>query len=150
MCSVSRTKCVVYKYVAQRSQLFAECFAVLCLFCSVTCILKKDNISVFHSCDCSLCVLADYVSVCSEFYFLSEQFGKACSHRCERHLRLRLSLRFSEVGAKDNFSAVSDQFFNRRKCCNKTVFVRNLSVFQRYIKITANKDFFALYIDIVN
>ncbi len=49
VCSVSCTKCIVYKYITKRSKFFAECISVLCLFCSVTCILKKNTSPSFIS-----------------------------------------------------------------------------------------------------
>ena len=51
-------------------------------------------------------------------------------------------LYFSKMGAKDNFSAVCDQFLDGRKCCNETVFICDLAIFQRYVEITSVQGLF--------
>ena len=71
---MSCSKCIIYKYITKRCKIFAECFTILCLFCSVTCIFKKDNISIFHSFNCCFCIWSYYFRICCEFYFLSEKF----------------------------------------------------------------------------
>ena len=71
MCSMSRTKCIIYKYIAKRSKFFREGFTILCLFCSVTCVFKKDHVAILHCCNGCFCILADNVSVCCKFYFLT-------------------------------------------------------------------------------
>ena len=150
VCTVCGSECVVYIYVAQRSQLLAEFIFVLCLFCTVTCILKKDHIAVFHCLNSSLCVWSDYLRIRSKFYFLSKQLGKARCHRCQRQLRFRLSLRFSEMRTQDDSSSVSDQFFDRRQSCYQTVFVGNLSIDQRNVEVTSYQNFLAFYINVIN
>ena len=40
VCSVSCTKCIIYKYITDRSKILRECFTVLCLLRSETCVLK--------------------------------------------------------------------------------------------------------------
>ena len=120
---MSSTKCVVYENISQRSKFFGEIIFVLCLFCTITCILKKNYIAIFHSSNSSFCIFTNYVIICCEFYFLSQKFRKANSNRCQRKFRFRLSFWLTKVGAKDYLSAISDQFFDGRKCCNKTVLI---------------------------
>ena len=80
---MSSTKCVIYKYIAERSKLFGECIAVLGLFCSVTGVLKKDNVAVFHGLYGCFCVRSDSFRICCEFYFPSKKLGKSYCYRCE-------------------------------------------------------------------
>jgi hypothetical protein len=54
------------------------------------------------------------------------------------------------VAAKDNLSAVSDQFLNCRKSCNQTILVGDNASLQRYVKIAAAKDAQAFYVDVIN
>ena len=70
--SVSCTKRIVYEYIAERSKLLAEFIFILCLFCAVTCIFKKNYISVIHCFYCSLCVWSYYFRICCKFHFLSK------------------------------------------------------------------------------
>ena len=148
--SVSCSKCIVYKYVAKGSKLFAELILVLCLFCTITCVLKKNYIAIFHLCYSSFCVRSYYLRICCKFYFLAKKLRKTNCYRCKRKLRFRLSLRFSKVGAKDNFSAVCDQFLDCRKSSYKTVLICDLSILKRNVEVASYKYFLSFYIDIVN
>ena len=143
------TKCIIYKYVSKRSKFFGESLSVLCLFCTITCILKKNNISIFHSGYCCFCIVAYYVSICCKFYFLSKKFGKTNCNRCQRKFWFWLSFWLTKMRTKNDFSTIFDQFLDGRKSCYKTVFICDLAIFQRYIEIAAYKNFFALYIDII-
>ena len=147
---MSGTESVVYKNVAQGSQLFGESFAVLGFFCSVTGILKKDNVSVLHSFYCCFCIRSNHFGICCKFYFLAKQLGKTCCNRCQRQLRLGFSLRLSKMGAKDNLSSVCDQLFDSRKRCNQTVFICDFAFLQRYVEVASAKDAFSFYVDIIN
>ena len=148
--SVSGTESVVYKYVAERSEIFGERFSVLRLFRSVTGVLQKDYIAVLHSLYSSLCVGANYLRIRSELHFLAQQLGKTGSNGSQRQLRLRLSLGLSKMGAQDYLSAVSDQLLNGGKRCNQTVLIGDLSILQRNVEVTSAENSFSLYIDIIN
>lgn len=52
-------------------RIFAECFAVLCFFCTVTCIFKKNYISIIHCFYSSLCVWSYYFRISSKLNFLT-------------------------------------------------------------------------------
>ena len=143
------TKCIVYKYICQRSQVFGKCLFVLCLLCTVTGIFKKNYFSVFHSFYRCLCVITNYIGIRCKFDFLSQKFGKTFCYWCKRQLWLWLSFWLSEMGAKNDFPAVSNQLFNGRKCCHKTVFICDLTILQRYVEITANQYLLAFYINII-
>ena len=73
VCTVCGSECIIYKYVTQRSQLFAESLAVFCLLCSVTGIFKKDHITVLHSLNSCLCVRSYYLRISRKFHFLSQK-----------------------------------------------------------------------------
>ena len=79
---MSCSECIIYKYITKRGKIFAECLTILCLFCSITCILKKDNVSVLHSCNCSSCIWSYNFRICCKFNFLSKKFGKSYCNRC--------------------------------------------------------------------
>ena len=148
--SVSSSECIIYEYIAERSKFFAELVFVLCLFCTVTCVLKKNYIAIFHLCYSSFCVRSYYLRICCKFYFLAKKLRKTNCYRCKRKLRFRLSLRFSKVGAEDNFSAVCDQFLDCRKSSYKTVLICDLSILKRNVEVASYKYFLSFYIDIVN
>ena len=148
--SVSGSECIVYEYITKRSKVFAELIFILCLFCTVTCILKKNYIAILHLSYSSFCVWSYYLRICCKFHFLSKKLRKTNSYRCKRKLRFRLSLRFSEVGAEDNLSAVCDQFLDCRKSSHKTILVCDLSILKRNVKVTSYKYSLSFYIDIIN
>ena len=74
MCSVSGTKCIVYKYVAKRSKFLAEFITVLSLFCTITSVLKKNDLAVFHVSYCCFYSVIYNNRAWNEFHFLSEKF----------------------------------------------------------------------------
>ena len=143
------TKSIVYKYICQRSQVFGKCLFVLCLLCTVTSIFKKNYFSVFHSFYRCLCVVTNYIGIRCKFDFLSQKFGKTFCYWCKRQLWLWLSFWLSEMGAKNYFAAVFDQLLDRRKRCLDTCFIRDISVFQRYVKIASYQDAFPFYVNVV-
>ena len=71
-------------------QLFGECFAVLCLFCSVTCVLKKYNISVVHSLYSRFCVRPYNFRISCDFTSCPSSSESLTATRCKRKPRLRL------------------------------------------------------------
>ena len=150
MRSVRGSKGVVYKYIAQGSQLFAELLAVLGLLCAVTGVLKKDHIAVFHGLYRCLCVWSHNFRISGKFYFLTQKFGQAYCHRRQGKFRNRLSLGLAKMGTKDNLSTVSDQFLDGGKSRYQTVLVSDLSVDQRYVEIASYQDFLSFYINVVN
>ena len=84
VCSVGCTKCVVYEYIAKGSQIFAELITVFGFFCTVTCVFKKDNFSVFHCLySCSDSIINNNRAR-NEFNFLSEKLCKTFCNRCKR------------------------------------------------------------------
>jgi hypothetical protein len=89
---VRRTKSVVYKYIAQRSQIFGEGFAVLGLFDSVTGILQKDHVAVRHCVYGSLHAVVYHNIAWHKLHFFIKQLGQPLSYRRKRKLRLWLSL----------------------------------------------------------
>ena len=148
--SVSCTKCVVYKYVTKRSKFFAEFITILCLFCTITSILKKNDLAVFHiSYCCFYCVIYNNRAR-NEFNFLTEKLCETFCDRCKRKFRFRLSLRFSEMGAKDNLSTICNKLLDCRKSCYQTVLICNFTVLQRYIEVASYEDFLAFYVDVIN
>ena len=150
MCSVSSTKSVIDKDICQGSKLLGELLPVLGLLCSVASILKQNHIPVLHRLNSSLCVRADNVIVRCKLYFLSEQLAQACSNRSQGKLRIRDSLRFSKMRAKDNPSAVCNQLLDRRKCCYQTVLIRDLAILQRNVEVAADQNSLAFYVDVIN
>ncbi len=147
---MSSTESIVYEDICQRSELFGELLAVLCLFLAITGILKENNIAVLHSGNSCPCVLADNIVIFCEDNFLAQALGQALCDGSQRHLGLGLALRLAEVGAKDNLAAVSDELFDGGKCCDDTVIVCDLAGLERYVEIAAAKDAFALHINIIN
>ena len=148
--SMGGSESVVYKYVAEGSQIFGESLSVLGLFRSVTGVLQQDHIAVLHGLNRSFCIGAYHFRIRSELHFLAKQFGKTDSNGSQGQLRLRLSLGFSKMGAQNYLSAVSDQLLNGGKRCNQTVLVGDLSILQRNVEITSAENSFSLYIDIIN
>ena len=51
--------------------------------------------------------------------------------------------------AENYFSAVSDQFFDRRKSSYQTVLICDFSIDQRNIEVASYKDSFSFYVDII-
>ena len=147
---MSSSECIIYEYVCKGSKILAESFSVLCFFCTITCIFKKNDFSVVHSVYCCFYCVVNNNRACNKFYFLSKKLRKTNCYRCKRKLRLRFSLRFSQVRAENDLSAVSNQFLNSRKSCHKTVFVCDLSLFQRHVKVASYQNLLAFYIDIIN
>ena len=76
MSTVCGSECIVYEYVTQGSQFFAELLTVFGLFCTVTGVLQKDYISVFHSLNSCFCVRSYNLRICCKFNFLSKKLGK--------------------------------------------------------------------------
>ena len=150
VCSVSSTKCIVYEHITQRCQIFTECFAIFGFFSTVTSVFKQNNFSIFHSFYSCFCVRSYDFRISCKFYFLTKQFRETYCYRCQREFRFRFSLWFAQMRAKDYFSAVRDQFFDSWQSCYETVFVCDLAIFQRYVKVTADQDSFAFYVDIIN
>ena len=144
------SKSVIDKYIAKRSQLFAELFAVLGLFCTVTGVLKKDHIAVFHGFYCCLCIGAYNFRISGKCHFLSKKFGQTSCHRRQGKFRNRLSLRLAQMGTQDHLSAVSDQLFDGGKRCHQTVLICDLSVDQRHVKIASYQYSFSFHIDIID
>ena len=147
---MSCSESVVYEYICEGSKFLGECFAVLCLFFAITCVLKKNNIAVLHSRNSCFCVLADYIVISCKYNFLAEKFGKACSNRSQRKFRLRLALRLAEVAAKDDLAAVGDQLLDCRKSSDQTILIGDDAGFQRNVEIAAAKNAQAFYVDIIN
>ena len=143
------TESVIDKHIGQGSQLFGEGLAVLCLFDAIASVLQQDHLAVFHSFYSCLRVRADNVVVRGEFHFLTQQFGQAHGHRCQRKFRLRLALRLAQMGAEDDFSAVRDQFFDGRKRSNQTILVCDFSFFQRHVEVAADQNALTLYLNII-
>ena len=143
------SECIVYEYVTQGSQFFAELLTVFGLFCTVTGVLQKDYISVFHSLNSCFCVRSYNLRICCKFNFLSEKLGKANCNRCKRKLWFWFSFRFSKMRAENYFSAVSDQFFDGWKSCYQTVLICDFSIDQRNVEVTSYKDSFSFYVDII-
>ena len=86
---------------------FAELLAVLGLFRSVSCVLEKNNVAVFHFGNRCLRVLTDYAIICGETQPLCPSSSdKALCNGRKRKLRLRLALRLTEVRAEDHPAAV--------------------------------------------
>ena len=149
MYTMCGSECIVYEYVAQGSQLFGEFLAVLGLFLAITGVLKKNNVSVLHGLDSCLGVRSDNLGICSKLDFLAKMLGKTYSYRRKRKLRLRLTLRLAKMRAEDNLSAVGDQFFDGGKCSHDTVFVCDLSVLQRNVKVAADQDSLSLNVNVI-
>ena len=84
VCSVSCTKCIIYEYITKGSKFFAELFTVLCFFCTVTCILKKNNISVFHISYCCSYSVINNNRTRNEFNFLSKKLCETFCNWCKR------------------------------------------------------------------
>ena len=84
VCTVCCSECIVNKYVAKRSEIFTECIFILCLFCSVTCVFKEDNISIFHLSYCCFRIWSNNFRISCKFYFLSQQFAQSYCNRCQR------------------------------------------------------------------
>ena len=61
VCSVSRTECVIYKYICIRSELLSKISTVLSLSCIKSGVLKKNCIAGLKSRNLSLSILADNV-----------------------------------------------------------------------------------------
>ena len=149
MRSVRGSKGVVYKYIAQGSQLFAELLAVLGLLRTVTGVLKKDHIAVFHGFYRCLCVWSHNFRISGKFYFLAQKLGQAYCHRRQGKFRNRLSLGLAKMRTKDNLSSICDQLLDGGKSCYQTVLVSDLSIDQRYVEIASYQDFLSFYINIV-
>ena len=97
VCSVSSTKCIIYEYIAKGSKFFTELISVLCFFCTITCIFKKNNFSVFHVSYCCFYGIINNNRARNEFNFLSQKLCETFCNRCKRKFRFRLSLRFAKV-----------------------------------------------------
>ena len=78
---MSCSESIVDKYISERSKFLGELFAVLCLFLAITCILKKNNIAILHSCYSCLSILADNIVISCAYYFLAKELGKTYSNR---------------------------------------------------------------------
>ena len=98
VCAVRGSKSVIDKYIAKRSQLFAELFAVLGLFCTVTGVLKKDHVAVFHGFYCCLCIWSYNFRISGKCHVLSKKLGQTSCHRRQGKFRNRLSLRLAPDG----------------------------------------------------
>ena len=149
MSTVCGSECIVYEYVTQGSQFFAELLTVFGLFCTITGVLQKNYISVFHSLNSCFCVRSYNLRICCKFNFLSEKLRKANCNRCKRKLWFWFSFRFSKMRAENYFSAVSDQFFDRRKSSYQTVLICDFSIDQRNVEVASYKDSFSFYVDII-
>ena len=136
MCSVSCTKCIIYKYIADRSEIFRKRFTILCFFRTETCILKKNNITILHICYCSSCIIANNCVISSKLYFLTKKFWKSLCNRCKWKCCI-WSLRFSEMWTKNNLTTISDKLLDCRKCSNKTCLICYSVSIKWYIKITS-------------
>ena len=40
------TKCIIYKNITDGCQILRECLSVLSFLCTVTCVLKKNNLTI--------------------------------------------------------------------------------------------------------
>ena len=139
MCSVGGTECVAYIVVCEVSQLFAELLAVLCLLSSTkTCVLKKNDISLFHCVHSLCCSFAGYIVIGYENNFFSEFLGKALCNRCKGFSLVRSVFNFSEVGAENYLAAIVDQLLDRRESRVDTCLICDLAVLKRYIEIAAD------------
>ena len=147
---MSSSECIIYEYVCKGSKILAESFSVLCFFCTITCIFKKNDFSVVHSVYCCFYCVVNNNRACNKFYFLSKKLRKTNCYRCKRKLRFRFSLRFSKVRAENDLSAVSNQFLDCRKSSNQTVLVCDFALFKRNVKVASYQNFLAFYIDIIN
>jgi len=143
---VCGSKCVIYKYICQGSQLLGECLSVLGLLCAVTGVLKKNYLAILHSLYSCLCVRSYNLRISCKLYFLAKELRKSLCYRCQGQLRLRLSLGLAQMGAKDNLSAVSDQLLDGRQRCNQTILVCDLAILQRYVKIASYQDALSFYV----
>ena len=150
MGSVSSTKSVIDKNICQGSKLLGELLPVLGLLCSVAGVLKQNYIPVLHRFNSSLCIRSDNIIVRCKLYLLSEQLAQTRSNRSQGKLRIRNSLRFSKMRAKDDPSTVCNQLLDCRKCCYQTVLVRDLAILQRNVEVAANQNSLAFYVDVIN
>ena len=73
--TMSGTESVVYKYIAEGSQLFGECLSVLGLLRAVAGVLQQDAVAVLHSLYGSFGVGAYHFRISGKFYFLSQQLA---------------------------------------------------------------------------
>ena len=148
MCTVSGTKCVVYINISQGSQFLGEVFFVLGFFFSETNVFQQDNLTICHRGNQSFCVFADNVFIFCKFYILTQQFGQSCSNWSQREFFFIFALRSAQMGAEDYFCIVGNQVLNGRQCSNNSFVVCDYAVFERNVKIAADKDAFAGYLDI--
>ena len=148
--SVSCSKCIVYKYVAKGSQIFAELILVLCLFCTVTCVLKKNYVAVFHCCYSCFAFGPTTSGSAANFTSCPSSSERRNSYRCKRQFRFRLSLWFSQMGAKDYLSTVRDQFLIVGRAATRRFSSVIFPSCKRNVKVTSYKDSLSFYVDIVN
>ena len=151
MCSVGRTECVAYIVIAKIGKFLAESLAVLGLFGTTeTGVLKKNNLTGLHLGNSLRGSLTGYVVIGNKLNGLTELLGKTLCNRCKALVLVGAVLYLSEMGAKDNLSAVIKELVDGRKRSNDTGIVGDYAALKRNVEITANQYSSALSGKIVN
>ena len=78
-----------------------------------------------------------------------QRIGNAVAYRDDRTKGMDEEFRTEKNGAENYFSAVSDQFFDRRKSSYQTVLICDFSIDQRNVEVASYKDSFSFYVDII-
>ena len=148
---VGSSERVIDEDVRQGCELFGEFFSVLCLLLAITGILEQDDISVLHRFNRCLCIWPDNIVISCELYFLAQKLGQSGSDRRQCLGRLVLiGLDLAQMRAQNYLSAIGNQLLNRRERSHQAVLVRDLSILQRNVEVTAAQDSEALHINVVN
>ena len=148
MSAVSGAEGVVYKDLSHRSELFCE-FGIVLLLAGIETGVFKQHCLAGLELGSHLAGLGTY-GVGSERNVLTEQLGKSCGYGSQRVLGVDLSLGLAHVGAEDHGCTVREQIFNGGNCLDDSLIGGDHAILERNIEVTAHKNFFAGYVDILN
>ena len=139
-----------HKDVRKGCEFFGKLGIILLLFRIEADVLQQNDLSVFHIINGGFCALA-YGIFRKPNLRVGQQLGQTRADRCERILRIDLSLRAAEVRAENDLRIVLEQIPDGWQGRNNTLIVGNRTVLrERNVEIYADKHSLAADVDVLD
>ena len=141
-------ECIVDIDVSEGSECLGEVGIVLGLFLVEADVLDHDCFAFLDGSGQCLCALADNVS--SELHFKAQLLGEILRNGLEGEFRLELTLRTTEVRAKDDLRLVVKQVLDGGQRTDDALRVRDVALaVKRHVKVAADQHSLTGYVDVL-
>ena len=148
--AVAAAEGIVHISIGQAGQILAESIQVLGFLGAETGVLQQHNIAILHGSHCSLGVFAHHGIVIGKNHGLAQLCGQSLGHRGQTELCLGAVFGLAEMAAQNHLCTVIQQLLNGGQSGIDAVFVGDLAVLHGNIEITANQNFFACVVGIID